>query len=224
MTVQFVVAVEEEVLLAVRARVAREVELEQQWWQQRRVELGVQGLHGSRRREALAELRRDRRRRREAGECLPTQRHLLTFFTRRTLAEQGWARAYDPVPAGERGMPGRPLGRSPLSDLSIGVGLTERLYVELPSEVGEQVRRAAYWESAEAVRELLAWADRYGRGPAAEGAEGFAAELRQAMGLGPSAEALRRREELRRRVLTTGDILRRAAQAAGGDLSREILR
>ncbi|MFG3423190.1 hypothetical protein [Micromonospora sp. NPDC048063] len=222
MAQQFVVAVEEEVLLAVRARVAQEVELEQEWWRQRRGELGVQWLRGSRRREALAELRRERWRRREAGECLPTQRHLLTFFVRRTLTDRGWDRAYGPVPVGERGMPGRPLGRSPLSDLAAGVGLTERMYVELPGDVGEQVRRAAYWESAEAVRELLAWADRYGRGPAAGGAEGFVAEMRQAMGMGPSAEALRRREELRRRVLTTGDILRCAARAAGGVLSREI--
>ncbi|MFJ2087492.1 hypothetical protein ACIOBK_33545 [Micromonospora chokoriensis] len=222
MTAQFVVAVEEEVLLAVRARVAREAALEQRWWQQRREELGVQWLHGSRRRQALAELRQDRRRRREAGEYLPTQRHLLTFFVRQALADRGWNRRYDPIPVGEQGMPGRPLGRSPLSVLSAGLGLTERLYVELPDVVGEQVRRAAYWESAEAVRKLLAWADRYGKGPAAEGAEGFAAEMRQAMGMGPSAEALRQRDELRRQVLTTGDILRCAVRQVGGDLSREI--
>lgn len=209
-------------LRAVQDRVGREVEAERDWWLERRRQLGVQWLRGSARREALAQIRRERAQRRTAGELLGTQRHLLTFFVRRTLAERGWDKDYKPIPVGERGMPGRPVGRSPQSDLAAGVGLTDRLYFELPDELGEQVRRAAYWESAEAVRALLAWADRYGRGPAAEGAEGFAAVMRQAMGMGPSAEALRQREELRRGILTTGDILRRAAGAACDVLSREI--
>lgn len=210
MTVTFVVAVEEHVPRALATRATMFASQEREWMAKRRAEMGVDFLRGGERRAVLRQIRQMRDELRAVGELRGTQSGLMTFHTGRVLTAKGWDGVYPALPAGEAAVPGRPVGRSPDPDLP----LSARLAVELPDQMGEQVRRAAYWVSEPAVRELHRWDERFGRGPAAGGVEGFVAEMRSAMGSGPRAEDLRRREELRAQVVTVGDILRAAAAAA----------
>ncbi|MGH9058823.1 MAG: hypothetical protein ACRDZY_04800 [Acidimicrobiales bacterium] len=199
----------------VRAKVDVEKEREDEWWgtalgEVREIEDPIE------RREARAELEAERLRRRESGECLASRDALLRYHLAAVLKSNGWDRKYKPVPKGKASIPGRRVGVTPNSDRT--GDRKGRLACNLPRQLWEQARRAAYWESEPAERELQRWAGRFGDGLGAAdrmgGAEGLAIMLKLAGGRGPKREDMERRTALRKKVMTTGDLLRMAAERA----------
>lgn len=189
---------------------------EEMWLAQRRS--AIPFASGPERREAERQLRIEHRRRRETGELRGSRLGLITHHVRAILAARQWLdRTYDPVPDGGI-YAGRPWG--------IGSGregrLDGRVKIELADDLGEQLRRACYWESLPAVTELQEWYDRHGDGPGAAeregGTLGALLVLKHAMG-GPSAADMEQRDQLRNQITTTGDILRAAIDTAARDIA-----
>ncbi|MFI2764863.1 hypothetical protein ACH5A3_39540 [Streptomyces echinatus] len=228
MSRKFHVAVTEDALKALNARRKAEQDREEDWIAARRKELILPGMS---RREAAA-VRRDIRARvarmRRTGEFGGTRDDIVTRAVREELRARGLDRKWPKPPEGEVEAPGRPWGTPPSAPMGEG-GYTERVSVNLPYNLGDTVRRAAYWTSKEAVEALQDWADRWGDGVdvALREAErdGIPAELALMTAAGrPSApqSALEIRDRLRAKVLTTGDLLRAAIDRAGGARQPEI--
>ncbi|ONF73923.1 hypothetical protein [Amycolatopsis keratiniphila] len=200
---------------AVRAKVKAEKKREGEWWTDALAEVH-EIKDPAARRDARAALEAERLRRRYSGECPASRDALLAYHLEKVLAENGWNRKYKPIPVGKASIPGRRVGVE-LASGRAGDG-QGRLACNLPRQLWEQVRRAAYWESQPAERELQAWADRFGDGLGAAdrigGPEGLAIAMSLAFGKGPRQEDMARRRELRGKIITTGDILRAAAERA----------
>lgn len=197
------------------ARVDAEKEKEFEWWSEALADVTAI-FESDERREARAALEAERLRRREEGVYLSSKDAMLRFHLEQVLAERGWNRRYKPVPAGHASVPGRRWGVSP-GDTRTGDG-EGRLACNVPPKLWEQVRRAAYWESKPHVQELQAWYHRFGDGPGRADREGGVVAaliyISMALGGGPRREDLKRRDELRGKIVTTGDILRLAARKA----------
>ena len=203
---------------ALAERVRSEREREQRWWTTALDDaLAAAGSRGADRRAARAALRAKRDRRRAAGEFLSTADLLLAASVRAVLRRRGYDREWDEPPTSADALPGRPVGVSPHDADHVARARQDkrpRLRVDLPQDLGETVRRAAYWVSKPYVDQLLDWADRYGPGPGAaagEAAKGNPAAgpmTRAAARNPPSARAMQARRELRAKIVTTGDLIR----------------
>ncbi|MGW3253536.1 hypothetical protein ACWDCX_23620 [Streptomyces fungicidicus] len=227
-SMKFHVAVTEDALKALNARRKDEREREEEWIAARRKELILPGMS----RRAAAAVRRDIRARvarmRRTGEFGGTRDDIVTRAVREELRARGLDRKWPKPPEGEVEAPGRPWGTPPSAPMGDG-GYTERVSVNLPYNLGDTLRRAAYWTSKEAVEALQDWADRWGDGidvtlREAE-RDGIPAELALISAAGrPSApqSALEIRDRLRAKVLTTGDLLRAAIDRAAGASQPEI--
>lgn len=141
------------------------------------------------RRDALALLREERDRRRSAGEHFDTASAIIAYYLAAELDRRGWLqRQWRPIPHGAARLPGRRWGSTPAH-------LVGRLRVHLPDELGEHLRRATWWTSLPATKKLQALADRHGPGRV-------------------PPEVAREREQLRAKIVTTGDLLRLAQDHA----------
>jgi hypothetical protein len=227
-SMRFHVAVTEEALKALNAHREAEREREEEWIAARRRELIVPGMS----RRTAAAVRRDIRaqvtRMRRSGEFGGTRDGIVARAVRQELRARGLDRKWPNPPEGAVDAPGRPWGTPPSTPMGEG-GYTERVSVNLPYNLGDTLRRAAYWTSKEAVEALQDWADRWGDGVdvALREAErdGIPAELALMSAAGrPSApqSALEIRDRLRAKVLTTGDLLRAAIDRATGASQPEI--
>lgn len=225
---KFHVALTEGALKALNARSKDERDREEEWVTARRKELIVPGMS----RRAAAAVRSDIRARvarmRRTGEFGGTRDDIVTRAVREELRARGLDRKWPKPPDGQTESPGRPWGTPPSAPMGDG-GYTHRMSLNLPYSLGDTVRRAAYWTSKEAVEALQDWADRWGDGidVALQEAErdGVPAELALMSAAGrPSAPqaALEIRDQLRAKVLTTGDLLRAAIDRAAGDGQQEI--
>ncbi|MGW9440637.1 hypothetical protein [Streptomyces sp. NPDC055607] len=143
-----------------------------------------------------------------------TRDDLVTRAVREELRARGLDRDWPEPPAGAVDAPGRRWGTPASQPWKTG-GYSGRVTVNLPHDLGETVRRAAYWTSEEAAEALQEWADFWGDGPEAAARkaerEGLPEELVLLATEGhPSApqSALEIRDRLRQRILTTGHILR----------------
>ncbi|MEU9535869.1 hypothetical protein AB0D00_26620 [Streptomyces sp. NPDC048213] len=228
MSMKFHVAVTEDALKALNARRKDEDDREREWVAARRKELIVPGMS----RRAAAAVRGDIRARvarmRRAGTFGGTRDDIVTRAVREELRNRGLDRSWPEPPEGQVEAPGRPWGTPPSAPMGDG-GYTHRVSVNLPYSLGDTVRRAAYWTSKEAVEALQDWADRWGHGidVALQEAErnGVPAELALISAAGrPSApqSALEIRDQLRAKILTTGDLLRAAINRAAGRVQPEL--
>lgn len=193
---RFVIAVPEDVPGRLDAVVRRARELEDAWWsgrveRARAVRPAPGQLTAAARRQATAAAWQERHQHRAAGHLLGSRDRLVAHAVTLELAARGWDHDWPPVPDPAATTPGRRWGTVPLR-------LRAKISLELPSRLGDQVRSAAYWTSAEAVEQLQAWHDRYGRGPAGGDPDAPRAGV----------EALTERDRWRARVTTTGDIIR----------------
>ncbi|MFF0170234.1 hypothetical protein [Streptomyces prasinus] len=227
-SMKFHVAVTEEALKALNAHRKAERDREHEWIAARRRELIVPGMS----RRAAAAIRRDIRaqvaRMRRSGEFGGTRDDIVTRAVRQELRARGLDRKWPKPPEGAVDAPGRPWGTPPSAPMGEG-GYTHRVSVNLPYNLGDTVRRAAYWTSKTAVEALQEWADRWGDGVdvALREAErdGIPAELALASAAGrPSAPqaALEIRDRLRAQILTTGDLIRASVERATGASQPEI--
>ncbi|MFZ3476099.1 hypothetical protein ACODT4_44720 [Streptomyces sp. 2.9] len=193
-----------------------EQEHERKWIAERRREL----MPPSASRRAAADIRRGIRvevaTKRRTGEFGGSRDDLLTRAVREELRARGLDREWPDPPEGEVDAPGRRWGTPPSQPLGAG-GYNARLSLNLPADLGETIRRAAYWTSKPAVEALQEWADRWGDGVEVAMREaardGFPAEFSLVVAAGqPSAPqaVLEIREALRAKVLTTGDLIRAA--------------
>lgn len=191
----------------IRAKVKAEGEREAAWWSEE-----LEAVHAiedpAERARARGELEAERLRRREQGEYLASRDALLRYHLVKVLAAHGWDKKYKPVPAGAASVPGRRTG-VPMRSGRTG-DRKGRLACNLPADLWEQVRRAAYWVSEPHVRQLQKWHARFGDGPGAAGRSGRGSYT----SAHPLKEDMDRRRELRAQVITTGDILRMAAESA----------
>jgi hypothetical protein len=213
---RFVVAITDDLLAQLDASADQERQREQAWLQAARERaLGAAAGSLRERARALAAVRAEHARLRAAGHLLGSRDALLADHVRRLLRDRGWDHDWPAPPAGATSTPGRRWGVVPGDR-----GGRARLPIQLPDELGERVRRAAYWTSIDAVRELIEWQDQYGPGPGAairEAAAGnwaaglmlLSAALRR-----PSADAMDARRRARAKIVTAGDILRMAALRA----------
>ncbi|MFE7656343.1 hypothetical protein ACFU6M_26205 [Streptomyces bottropensis] len=215
-------AVTEEALTRLNDHAKAERDREDAWITERRRERLEPGMS----RRAAAAVRREIRveaaRMRRTGEFDGTRDDIVARAVREELQARGLDRDWPEPPEGELEAPGRRWGTPPSQPMG-GGGYTHRLSVNLPHDLGDAVRRAAYWTSKEAVEALQDWADRWGDGNEVALREAerhdVPAELTLLAAAGhPSApkSALEIRDRLRQRVLTTGDLLRAGIYRAGG--------
>ncbi|MFF8293636.1 hypothetical protein ACF068_31130 [Streptomyces sp. NPDC016309] len=227
-SMKFHVAVTEEALKALNAHRKAERDREERWVAARRQELIVPGMS---RREVTA-VRRDIRARvarmRRSGEFGGTRDDIVTRAVRQELRTRGLDRKWPKPPEGAVDAPGRPWGTPPSTPMGEG-GYTKRVSVSLPYDLGDTVRRAAYWTSKAAVEALQEWADRWGDGvdvaPREAERDHIPAELALKTAAGrPSApqSALEIRDHLRAQILTTGDLLRAAIDRATSNGQQEV--
>lgn len=122
------------------------------WWQHERARVSELATAHDRR-EALAELRAERDRRRTAGDHFDTESAIVAYYLTAELDARGWRqRSWRPIPHDAGRLPGRRWG-------SAATGESARLRVHLPDELGELLRRATWWTSRPATRKLQALAD-----------------------------------------------------------------
>lgn len=219
---QFVTVVPEDDVAALEAAAEEVREREEAWWSQayKLVDEAHFAPAGAAerqaRREAMEELRTRRETARREGRLLGSRSRLIAWHLARVLAEMGWdAKQWPPLPAGQH-RPGRRWGSKNRPREQRGV----RIAIELPDELGDQLRRACYWHSLPATEKLQEWADRFGPGPAeleATGHYGLAVLLTALQGIsgrGPRGDDLSEREALRAQIITTADVLRAAIDEA----------
>jgi|SRR4051794_28289442 hypothetical protein len=106
---------------------------------------------------AVRQHRDHRHARRQRQEVLASRSALVSAHLSQLLEVAGWAaRSYPLVPDGQERMPGRRWGTSRYAHQRGGPG---RLTILLPEQLGEQVRRVAYWVSLPATTQLQQLAD-----------------------------------------------------------------
>lgn len=121
------------------------------WWQQQRAAILSRPSSAAACRQALAELRVERFRRRLAGELFDTRSSLIAYHLRQELDRRGWLhRRWPAVPRGESTLPGARWG------VPHEGGRSARMVVELADADGERLRRATWHTSAAATRQLQA--------------------------------------------------------------------
>lgn len=200
----------------VKAVVRAELRRERAWWNDALADV-VAIRDPQARADARAQLEAEREHRRRTGAYLATMDRLMVHHLQAVLKEKGWDGEYKRVPPGAASVAGKRTG-VPLKVPERTGDRKGRLFCHVPFELWDQVRRVAYWVSEPYVRELRQWHARFGDGPGAAAREGGMAELsyiiRAASGRGPKETDMRRREELRGLIVTTGDIVRLAARNA----------
>jgi hypothetical protein len=185
---RFVVAAKADVAARVEAVVARHVAASTTWWHDRRAEIAKIDDRALRR-QARAELEQERARRRRDGTHFDTKSSVIVHHLLAELADRGWStQRWRPIPRGQATLPGHPWG----VDYSSRGVLDGRIGVQVPDDVAELLRRATWWTSKPAVERLqrLAAASTEGQLTRAERAD---------------------QSRLRRQVVTTGDVIRAAA-------------
>ncbi|WP_285647017.1 hypothetical protein [Lentzea sp. NBRC 102530] len=168
---------------------ARHAELVDEWTRDRRAEVdSIRPL--VKRRAALGVFNRRRRALLDSGEAFGTASAIITFYVLEQFELRGWNKAWRVVPDGQAELRGRRYGvqNNPLKDW------TGLLRIYLPDDVAEQLRRATWWTSWPATRELL--------------------RLRELDPQGLNASVNRRRQRVLERIVTTGDVLRAALDEA----------
>lgn len=160
-----------------------------QWWADQHARaLTIEAA--TERRQALAELREERDRRRLTGLHFDTRSAIVAFYVREEMDARGWrSRRWPPVRSGEASMAGRRWGSPNRSEGEFDASLA----VHLPDGDGELLRRATWRVSAPATRRL------------------------QQIGqiIGPVPRAVRQeRDQLVATVITTGDVIRAAVERA----------
>jgi hypothetical protein len=198
---RFFIAVNEGISDQLNALAAIESEHERDWWD-RRVEAFTRppGSPPGTRRAAMRELRAERARLRADGTLLGSRDRLVAHFADLLLRQEGWRRDWPAPPPGALTTRGRRWG------VVIDQPFPERLSLDLPAELGECVRRAAHWLSAEPTAALIEWYGRFGDGPAARTPD----EKSRSRFLKPNRADLDARDNWRSQVITTGRILRSA--------------
>lgn len=145
---RFEVAVRPEMLAELDAMAAEYKPAAEEWWQTARA-AALAVVSPAERRQALAELREERRGRRASGQYFDTRSSIVAYYLHAELDRRGWlARRWPQVPRGEASMSGRRWGI-----LNDGT-LTSALAVHVPSADGELLRRATWKVSAPATRKL----------------------------------------------------------------------
>ncbi|MFP8886824.1 hypothetical protein [Streptomyces mangrovi] len=225
---KFHVAVTEESLERLIEYAEAEQRRERAWVSERRRELLVPGLS----RRAAAAVRREIRvevaRKRRTGEFSGNRDDIIARAVREELRSRGLDRSWPEPPEGEIDAPGRRWGTPPSQPMGAG-GYTGRLSLNLPHDLGETVRRAAYWTSKAAVDALQEWADRWGDGIDVTLREAERNDVPEQLALlaaagRPSApqSALQVRDRLRAQVLTTGDLIRAAVDRIVNEQQPEL--
>lgn len=169
---------------------ARHAERTEEWWRPRH-RAAKRVLPVTARREALAALEKERTRLQGAGELFGSASAVITHYVRAEMDRKGWlARSWRVVKNDEARLRGRRWGvpNNPMKDW------TARLRVYLPDDLAEQLRRATWWTSAPATRELL--------------------RLRVLDPSGVDPRLDKRRAKALADIVTTGDVLRAALDAA----------
>ncbi|MFD7645933.1 hypothetical protein ACFV4P_35470 [Kitasatospora sp. NPDC059795] len=222
-TVQYTVAVREERLRLLDLVAAVAADQERAWLAEQRE--GHAGLRGGKLAQARRATREALAAEREAGHLAGSRDWLLVPGVKAELAARGWDREWPPIPRGGVGA-GRRWGTDPgRYDGQHDEGETKflgRLGLRLPVEVGGQLQRACYWHNAEIEQQLQEWADKWGDGPEVilrESVREFGgvteiSGMLAALTSTPDADELTRRAELRRQVVTTGDLIRAALDRA----------
>ncbi|MFF8280034.1 hypothetical protein ACF05T_28725 [Streptomyces lateritius] len=143
---KFHVAVTEESLDRLNNHAKDERDREDAWIAERRRGLLEPGMS----RRAAAAVRREIRvqaaRMRRTGEFGGTRDDIVTRAVREELQARGLDHEWPEPPEGELEAPGRRWGTPPSQPMG-GGGYTHRLTVNLPYDLGDTVRRAAYWTS-----------------------------------------------------------------------------
>ena len=174
---------------------------ERSWLTEQREALAAQATRESWSTGQLSQARRvlavEHAQRREAGELRGTRGLVVLPALRAQFAERRWAgRRFRPVPAA--GRLGRPWGATDRT-------YPARLVLQLPDADAELLVRGCYWTSLPHVRGLQAFYDQHGdhwRGELHEGRLGRRAT--------PGDEHLQTRARLVARIVTTGQVLRKA--------------
>ncbi|MFJ4674184.1 hypothetical protein [Kitasatospora purpeofusca] len=229
-TVQYTVAVAEE-RLALLDRVAKMAARQERDWlaEQRREHLGLRASKLAAARRATRELLASKR---ESGELAGSRDWLLVPGVRAQLAARGWdQKKFRPIPAGALAA-GRRWGTDPgRYREQHDEGETRflgRLGLRLPHDLGERLQRAVYWHNAKIEEQLQQWADRWGDGPEVilqasvreHGGVTMLAALGAAFAPTPGEGELAERSKLRKKVVTTGDLIRAALDQALAEAPR----
>lgn len=190
MRTRFWVAVEPDLAERLDTLVAEKLTESADWWDHQLAEVKAI-TDRTERRAALGELRAERERRREDGTYFDTTSSVVVHHLLAELDARGWrTRHWRPIPHSDADLPGRRWGVVPGSR---GL-LSGRINVQVPHELAELLRRATWWTSEPATRRLQQLAD-----------------FRTL-----TDTQLAERDRLRARVITTGDVLRAAANRALG--------
>ncbi|MGW7268254.1 hypothetical protein [Streptomyces sp. NPDC054842] len=222
--IPFVIALEEADLIALNEVVKTGLDAEEKWLEKRREDMGLRFLRGKAAREVRKLIRTEFAAMRAKGKLAGTKELVVARAVREELKRRKMSGTYEPVPADEMRAPGRPVGTGPRhygKSRFDKTTLTHRMYVKLPSDLGEQLVRACYWESEPAVKALIEWQDLWGDGPVVIMRE---AERRGAVTMldlfcaafapRPSADAILEKATLQEQIVTTGDVVRSAVKRA----------
>lgn len=210
---QFVIVLPADDAHALEDVVEQAREREETWRSEARrlVDEAHAGAYGREEREAqrraLEDLRARLEQGRREGKLLGSRSRLIGWHLEAAMAARGWeGRQWPALPENQTRRPGRRWGsrNRPKSEERA------RLAIDLPAELGEQLRRACYWHSQPAADKLAAWADRFGPVPLSI----LGAALQADAGTGPKAKDMTERDELRRQIVTTADVLREAIDRA----------
>ncbi|MFE2045916.1 hypothetical protein ACFXAZ_34355 [Streptomyces sp. NPDC059477] len=220
----FVIALEPDDHQALNRVVEKGLAAEAEWLAAARKRQGIHHLRGEAARAARGRVRTEFARLRKTGKLAGTRDLVVAREVRAELKRRGMTGAYEPVPVAQAGASGRPVGSSPRKQGRLGddrTTLTSRLAVRLPADLGDQLVRACYWESAPAVKALLEWQDRWGDGPEVimreaerNGALNVITMFVAALAPRPDADSLLEKVRLQDMVVTTGDIIRSAVKHA----------
>jgi hypothetical protein len=226
MSKQFVVAVESDDLTRLNALVKKAAKEEEDWLKEAREREGLQFLRGRAASMARVRIRQEQTRLRARGTLRGSKALVVAPGVRAELKARGMTKTFAAVPAGDAGASGRRVGAGPrhygrLSEEDTTT-LTDRVSVELPDELGEQLVRACYWTSQPAVEALWEWQKRWGDGPEVELREaaraglpsGFLALFTAGLATPATADALLEKSVLQGQIVTTGDIIRAAIHRA----------
>jgi hypothetical protein len=186
---EFTTPAEEDKLEALAFAAAQHTKLFDEWVKERRAEVdSIRPL--VKRRAALGAFNRRKRALLDSGEAFGTASALITYYVLQEFELRGWTRSWRVVPDGQAELRGRRYGvqNNPFKDW------TGRLRIYLPNDTAEKLQRATWWTSWPATRELLRL------------------RVLDPQGLDPSLN--RRRERAQERIVTTGDVLRAALNAA----------
>lgn len=144
---------------ALQAKTAWHARRLRQWWQEQ-CEQARNIDDPQERRQALAELYADRRRRRKQGLWWDSQAAIIAWYLRANLDRRGWMhRQWRRIPHDHHRLPGRRWG-TPNHPPGSGPA---RLTVTLPDDLHEVLQRATWNTSRRSVADLQEWMRRHHR-------------------------------------------------------------